>query len=230
MSNLSPSARRLLEAGRRAYQSQPGDRERVTSALRARLGPEALPLPAAPSASPRLGRWQLAGAAIGTGVVATLVTLWALDARPAAKTPQLTAAAPAAAPLAPLAPPVAAPAPPAADEPARATPAQAARAPAARSGGRPDALAQEVQLLARATRNMRAGQAARALTVLDEHQRRFPSGVLSEERRAARAQALCALGRVAEGRAEQAALPAHSPTAARAAQACDAPAKPGQTP
>jgi hypothetical protein len=57
--------------------------------------------------------------------------------------------------------------------------------------------------------------------VLDEHQRRFPSGALSEERRAAKAQALCLLGRVDEGRAELARLAPRSPAAATAQQVCD---------
>jgi hypothetical protein len=44
---------------------------------------------------------------------------------------------------------------------------------------------------------------------------------LSEERRSARAQALCRLGRVAEGRAEQAHLSPGSPAALQAKHACD---------
>jgi hypothetical protein len=85
-----------------------------------------------------------------------------------------------------------------------------------------DRLAQEVALLSRATSELRAGHAAQALKALAEHQRKFPAGALSEDRRAAKAQALCLLGRVVQGRAELARLPAQSPAAARAAQVCDA--------
>jgi hypothetical protein len=46
--------------------------------------------------------------------------------------------------------------------------------------------------------------------------------LLEEERRSATAQALCMLGRVAEGRAEQRHLAPQSPAASRAKQACDA--------
>ena len=84
-----------------------------------------------------------------------------------------------------------------------------------------DGLAQEVALLTRATSDLRAGRAADALKALDEHQRKFPNGVLSVERRAARAQALCSLKRVSEGRAELTRLAPQSPAAARAKQVCD---------
>jgi hypothetical protein len=79
-----------------------------------------------------------------------------------------------------------------------------------------------VALLSRATSALRAGRAAEALKALDEHRRKFPNGTLSEERRAARAQALCSLGRIDEGRAELSLLAPRSPAAARASQVCDA--------
>jgi hypothetical protein len=60
------------------------------------------------------------------------------------------------------------------------------------------------------------------LNALDEHQRKFPNGVLNVERRAVKAQALCSLKRVSEGRAVLARLEPHSPAAARAKQLCDA--------
>jgi hypothetical protein len=213
MTDLGPRARDLLAAGRSAYRAQPDDRERIASALRARLGPESLPPSAAQASALRLARWQLVGASIGTGLAATLVTFWALGTQPTARPAQRTAAVPSSAQQPTSAPEPVPDAPTRAEQPARPT--------AARSGARPDSLAQEVQLLARATRSMRAGQTARALSTLDEHQRRFPNGALSEERRTARAQALCALGRVDEGRAEQARLPPRSPSEARAARACD---------
>jgi hypothetical protein len=84
-----------------------------------------------------------------------------------------------------------------------------------------DRLAEEVALLSRATKALRAGRAAEALRALDEHQSKFPRGALSEERRAAKAEALCSLGRVREGRAELGRLAPQSPAAARAKQVCD---------
>jgi predicted Zn-dependent protease len=82
-------------------------------------------------------------------------------------------------------------------------------------------LAEEVAILARAAADLRGGRAQDALSALNEHQRKFPKGVLTQERRAARAQALCAVGRFSEARAELARLPKASPQAIRAATFCD---------
>ena len=94
-------------------------------------------------------------------------------------------------------------------------------APSRRSPSRSeDHLAREVALLSRASSELLAARPAAALQALDEHARRFPDGVLSQERAAARARALCALGRTKEGQAELAKLTPGSPHAARAAKAC----------
>lgn len=71
--------------------------------------------------------------------------------------------------------------------------ASAAEAPAG-------ALSQETHLVADAREALRSGDAARALTLLDDHARRFPRGVLSEERDAERVAALCVAGRAEEAR------------------------------
>jgi hypothetical protein len=103
--------------------------------------------------------------------------------------------------------------PPAPDPPA--PPAAAAHHPQ-------DRLAAEVALLSRATRDLRAGRPGEALNTLDEYRRRFPKGLLSEEQRAARAQALCALGRFDEAKEKLAGLAPKSPLAVQAKQFCDA--------
>jgi hypothetical protein len=64
-----------------------------------------------------------------------------------------------------------------------------------------DALAEETRLLREADAATRAGEPSRALTLLEEHARRFPRGVLGEERDAERVLALCAAGRTADARA-----------------------------
>ena len=84
-----------------------------------------------------------------------------------------------------------------------------------------DTLAEEVRLLSDATSQLRAGRGQMALSTLAEHQRRFPSGVLREERNAAKARALCLLHRFTEGRAALALLASGSPFAWRAQAACD---------
>jgi hypothetical protein len=61
-------------------------------------------------------------------------------------------------------------------------------------------VAEETRLLRGADEALRAGDATRALVLLDEHARTFPTGVFSEERSAERVSALCKLGRVAEAR------------------------------
>lgn len=102
-------------------------------------------------------------------------------------------------------------------------PKPAAAAPSAKASGeaRPQSrLAEEVALLSRATSALHAGRAQEALSTLAEHQREFPKGHLSVERAAARAQALCQLGRKAEAERELARLSPASPQAARARRAC----------
>jgi hypothetical protein len=86
-----------------------------------------------------------------------------------------------------------------------------------------DRLAQEVAILSRAGTELHSGRAAAALRALDEHQKKFPAGLLTQERTAARIQALCALGRMTEADAELARLARSSPESpheARARQAC----------
>jgi hypothetical protein len=115
--------------------------------------------------------------------------------------------------------PVEAPAQP---SPEPALPAKPQVEPQAPAQHPQDRLAQEVALLSRATSDLRAGRAGAALKSLDEHQRKFPTGMLTVERRAVRAQALCTLKRVSEGRAEISLLAPQSPAAGRAKQLCDA--------
>ena len=222
MATLDSNARALVEAGRRALRASTADRERIEAALRARLGSSALPPDAGGTQIASTVSWPaLAGVAIGVCVLAG-VAFFALRSTPSepsrhapsavqSPAPQPTPAAPASqAPTAvpePVGPAHAVVAPSA---------SPAASAPIAR-----DPLAREVALLSRATSELRAGHAAAALKVLDEHQRRFPSGALSEERRAAKAQALCLLGRVSDGRIELAQLTPGSPAAASAQRICE---------
>jgi hypothetical protein len=83
-------------------------------------------------------------------------------------------------------------------------------------------LASEVAILSHATRELHAGRATEALKSLDEYHRKFPKGLLSEEQCAARAQALCALGRFDEANTKLAGLSPQSPLAVRAKQFCGA--------
>jgi hypothetical protein len=77
------------------------------------------------------------------------------------------------------------------------TPRRAPEAPAPES-----TLESETRLLQDAEKRRRAGDGEGALSLLAEHASRFPHGVLTEERAAARVFTLCDLGRSAEARVE----------------------------
>lgn len=77
--------------------------------------------------------------------------------------------------------------------------------------GDSSSLAAEAALLQRAQTALAAGDPEAALARLGEHARGFKDGVLARERDALRVTALCAAGRMSEGRAEAAAfLAAHA--------------------
>lgn len=206
-----PKARELIQRSRRALRPTVADRARIEAALRAQLGAAAFEAPAtsAPPAK-NLGMKLASGAAICACVLGTVAFFGRGSPAP------VPPAAPSHAPALQTAPePRAEPAPEASSPEPRVsvTPAK----PIARKH---DSLAHEVALLSQATRSLRAGDVGAALRTLDEHKRKYPQGVLREERRAARAQVLCAMGRVSEGKAELAGLPPHSPTAAQAEKVC----------
>jgi hypothetical protein len=215
---LTPKARALIETGRAAYRATSTDRARIEAALRTQLGAAALPSPAPAAAK---SAWHfvphIAAAACALGGAAFL-----------ALGPGATQPASSSSPVpisAPMRPSVAV-VPSAEPDAVESLPLETEPAPSTRVAPGPqraqDTLAQELALLSRATSELRAGRPAAALKSLDEHQRKFPGGALNEERRGARAQALCALGRVPEGRADLSRLPPRSPAAVRAQQVCDA--------
>jgi hypothetical protein len=230
MAALGLKARELVQAGRSALRPTDGDRDRIAAALRVQLGPAALPPPGSVAPPPVVAAsgWK---AVLGTvlGVGATLGALYLAFspdgnvAPRASHTPPPAVSAVASPPSPPVAPPGEARAP---QEELDVAPPAVVAAPATAPSESPalhprDRLAEEVALLSRATKALRGGRAAEALKALDEHQSKFPRGVLTEERRAARAEALCSLGRTKEGRAELGRLAPQSPAAARATQACD---------
>jgi hypothetical protein len=219
MSELSPRARQVLRSS--VSPATPADRERIRSALQARLGGTLATSGALPAAS---SRWPLVSSAIiGLGLIGGAL-FFLTRHEPVAPRP-VGAAAPSAIAMSAV-PPVTDSVPPVESATLAALPAPSVPdATSPRSLPASDRLAQEVALMERATTALHAGRPAAALKVLDESQRRFPAGSLTLERRAARAQALCALGRGSEAQLELAALPARSPGVARAKQVCDAASK-----
>lgn len=226
MTDLSSRARALVQSGRGLHGPTDEDRERVGRALEVRLGTSLLlaetsKAAAATTSSLFRSHWPwLAGAVVGAGITGIALVLSApakLDVGNAGPVPSATAVAvnvPESAPV---------PASDSANVAALAPPAaEPGKAPSGATRPARDGLAEEVALLSRATSDLHANKPSAALAVLDEYQRRFPKGQLAQERRAARAQALCALGRGSEAELELARLAPGSLSAARAQQACNA--------
>jgi hypothetical protein len=218
---LNPKAEELVRAGRSALRPTDADCERVFQALQPRLGSTLEPKgveglsTAPPTASVTIAKLTAAIVAMsvaGAGIFIMLRTN-TLPASPAATAP-VASEATLQGPVdqVPESAPFAVP---------QAQPSDEKRAPAA---PRPaDNLAEEVALLSQASADLHAGRPAAALTVLDEHRRKFPHGALVQERASARVQALCALGSMNEAQAEIARLARMSPNSphlARARKAC----------
>jgi hypothetical protein len=226
MGLLNGDANQVVRAGRGALRATGTDRERIERALAARLGSHAFPPNPPPvAASARvLALRAIAGAAVGAcviggafyagsrsdeGMTPTVVPTsnrQVVNPLPLASEP--SSSAPAAGVVGPAEPTSVG-----RGEPPSASPASVPR--------RQDALTREVALLSRAVGALNAGRAGEALATLNEHQRQFPRGILGAERQAAKAQALCSLGRLRQGRAELARLSPKSPAASRAKQVCD---------
>jgi hypothetical protein len=230
MTTLGPKANAVVEAGRNALRGTDADLERIEAVLRARLGADVLPPDAAQPASPRGIGWRIVSPAIGVCVIAGALFLalrpgsspsaqrQVSDAQPPVAAARASAATIAATPSAA---PAATPETAAELAPVPTASARSATSASAAPRSEQDPLAQEVALLSRATTALNSGRVGDALKALDQHQRLFPNGVLSEERRAAKAQALCSSGRVAEGRAQLARISPQSPAGKRAKQVCD---------
>jgi hypothetical protein len=202
------------------------DRERVFQALLPKLETAAAAGTTAAGASGVATLIKSGAVLVGLGVAGAGVfyTLKTEPPAPAAPSVVVTAApAPAPAPA-----PAQAPAPPGESTPESAATAAPVAPPAEKRAPSPsvrsaDSLAEEVAILSRAGAELHAGRPQAALTALGEHQRKFPSGVLTQERTAARVQALCALGRTKEAQSELARLARISPNSpheARARKAC----------
>lgn len=230
MSRLSPEAEQLVRAGRSALRPSDVDRERVFQGLLPRVGGSPgvedgiAELSRAPAAKATLVK--VSSVLVGFGIAGAGL-FFALRPEPPPNTgPAVTVVVPPA-DVAASAPEEPAPSPPPPRGEAGESAASAPRAPPARRTPAvpraEDNLAREVALLSRAGVELHAARPAAALEALDEHERRFPKGVLAQERAAARARTLCALGRMQEAQAELARLTRAapgSPHAARVAQAC----------
>lgn len=222
MKELSPTAKALIQSGKGGVEPSPADRDRVLAALQQRIAAgEGVRDPGASSPPVAVPKpWGLISAGgIGAGLVAGALA-WGLGPRAAPPTapppvPQI-ASAPPPVPSVTADPPTAPAVPEVSQALAPSEPERAVPTAPARSGP----LAEEVAILSRATAALHAGHGEDALRAIAEHQRKFPSGLLIEERRSARAQALCLLGRTSEAKRELDRLSPTSPQAVRARQRC----------
>jgi hypothetical protein len=222
VSDLTPEAKELVQQARSAFRPSDADRERVFQALLPQIGAGAA-LGATPSLLERLRQasWlKISGAVVGLGAAGGLFLAFGPEDEPAPATPsksvQVAEKGESPRPgMATIPTPVA----PTAVAPETKQPEGRVPPPTTRA----DRLAAEVAILSRAGTELHNGRAAAALKTLDEHRRKFPNGLLAQERTSARVQALCALGRVKEADAELtrlSRLSPQSPHEARAREAC----------
>jgi hypothetical protein len=216
MSGLSPELREFVAASRSAIRPTEADSARIIEGLRARLGDAAVvgtETAQASATSASTGFLVGKGLLMSLAALAVLGGIWFFAARsPRAASRETNAAASAAttvlAPVA-LAPSTTSSSTPISPEPEASRVAVTANAgpdgdktsPAATHRVR-DRLAEEVAIISRAETALRGGKPAVALEILSEHERKFSNGLLAEERVAAQAQALRALGRTAEADAQ----------------------------
>ena len=232
MSDLSPELEQLVLAGRSASRPSDVDSARILAALRERLGDAVVAGPEAGQAATGSSSGLLFGKVTGIGIAGLAVVggLWffaARNHRVVSSEPQAfpSAAATISAPLA-LVPSVAASSAPVSPplDPAVASSSDNVDRTDARSASSHharDSLSEEVAILSRAETDLHSGKPADALKLLNEHERKFGNGLLTEERIAARVQALCALGRTAEADAQLAHLSPKSLQGEQARQACN---------
>jgi hypothetical protein len=253
MTDLSPDAQSILDAGRDLDSAGDLEKARVRRALFAKIAAGGAVLAAGSTAAADGG--ALAGGGAATAAAPAAVSSYAAVATPLAKiliplaivfggaaggvvawrAQRAMTPAPVIAPVAPpIAPPIApvieqthAPAPVPA---ARLAPAPAhhvhAAAPVHADAAMPtNRLAEETALLASANGELRRGDARRALSLLDDYDRRYPSGVLREEVLATRVIARCQIGDAPDKAARRGAsafLSRHpaSPLATRVRSSC----------
>jgi hypothetical protein len=212
VTDLSHEARVVVDAGKNVFQPTNADRLRVTQVLAQRMGAATLGISSSSQAAPRLGSGHSLATmlkVIGTVGFVAIGGVYYLANR---NVPPLPPSQKAVATQSSVIPE---PSHPEASSPLTvpvviepATSVQPARLDKSQRSNRSrgDSLGEEVAILTRAGKELHNGMPAAALRALDEHQRRFPSGSLAQERSATRIQALCALGRVSEAGAEAAKL------------------------
>jgi hypothetical protein len=215
MSGVSPQLKELVLAYKSARRPSEAETARVLEGLRARLGDGAITgAESTQLAAKSTGLLTGKGLVVGLASFAVVGGIWFFaspNPRAASSVPNTPASAAttesaAVAVSQPEAMPPSAPTPPAPETSGVAADVPSPTPRSAPSHHVRDRLAEEVALLSRAQAAIRNGKPTVALDVLNEHERKFGNGLLSEERIAARVRALCALGRTSEADAQLARL------------------------
>jgi hypothetical protein len=212
MTELSPESKALIDLARGDDEPSVVDRVRVRRALGASLatgvalssatslaagaGLKAAGASAGLAGTMKIAMWVGVGMAVGALTTTTAIVAVrgpstdASSARPAPRETNTVVVADLPAKESPVV------------EPTDTTtiPLEVTSKPTASRPPQPSAssLAAEMRLLETARAALSGGDARRALALIQEHEREFPSGSLSEERRASKVFALCELGRRAE--------------------------------
>lgn len=239
MTELSPQARALVEAGR-AEVAPAAAKASVKAAVLAEVGAASGGAAAAATAA-KSGLVMKAGlgVVVSLGLVAGAVALRepaperaevelaVVEAPPAADAPAAAEAKPnpaefevrQVAPIQAMRQPVQPVEPAKSQRPKRV---RAVRKPAPAPAAPAPSLADEVRLLKKIQRALRAGQYSAVLELTEAHAQRFPEGALVKERLAARARALCGAGDKAAGLSVRGQLAETSPGPAVLARVDDA--------
>jgi len=175
------------------------------------------PTTSVPSRPPRLklGRAAAAAVVLTSLCAAAFYTGYQIKTHASSSpAPVLTAPRPVVAPKSSVAPPESVPV--VQQEPVTLTPppGRAKSAASAKISAEEDAYAMELRVLQPAQQAVARQDFVSALATIREHQRRFPSGKLAEEREALRVKALLGLGRFQEARRAGAAFRTHFPHSA----------------
>jgi hypothetical protein len=213
MTDLSPESKALIELARGDDEPNAVDRARVRRALGASFatgltvssatslaagaGVKAAGASAGLAGSLKIAMWV--GVGMAFGALTTTTALVALRGPAAEPTSVARPAPPGANPVIKADPPVEE-GPVAEPTDTTTIPLEVTSKPTASRPPQPSpsSLAAEMRLLETARAALSGGDARRALSLIQEHEREFPAGSLSEERRASKVFALCELGRRAE--------------------------------
>lgn len=232
MNELGPDARAILDAANGGDDPSDADRARVRAGVLRKVGAVAAVTAATAStttaaAATKAGVFGALSTLAKAAIVLSAVTVVAGGAYVARSRPTPVTIAPSAAPIE-IVPAISSSVPvpsPIASASASVAPPPSVIAPKPAPAPKKLTVEDELVLLQRAQAAMGAGDPARALALLDEHEKKFPSGALAEEREGQRVLARCALGRPDAQSGAEKFLAAHpdAPVASRVRKVCGVP-------